>query len=79
MIERLQRALEHLEELSPQLQEELAEHIEQYLEPLDMPNGILAGSMLDLPDNIEETLLRWRRETPPTRPIDEQLHWLEEE
>lgn len=79
MIDRLQRALEHVDELPPGIQEELAEHIEQYIEPMDIPSGSLAGSMPDLPDDAEETLLRWRRETPPTPPIEEQLRWLEEE
>ncbi len=79
MIDRLQRALEHIEELPPEIQEGLAEQIEQYIEPLDMPTGSLAGSMPDLPDDAEETLLRWRRETPLTPPIEEQLRWLGEE
>lgn len=79
MIERLQRALEHVEELSPPVQEEIAAQIEQYLEPLDVPAGSLAGSMPDLPDDAEETLLRWRHESPPSPPLDEQLRWLEDE
>jgi hypothetical protein len=79
MIERLQRALEHIDELPTPIQEELAEQIEQYLEPFDLPKGSLAGSMPDLPDDTEEILLRWRREVPPTPPLDEQLRWLEEE
>lgn len=79
MIERLQRALEHVEELSPPVQEEIAAQIEQYLEPLDVPAGSLAGSMPDLPDDAEETLLRWRHESLPSPPVDEQLRWLEDE
>ena len=35
MIERLRRALEHVEELSPEMQAELAEIIEEQTEPLD--------------------------------------------
>lgn len=64
MIERLQRALEHVDELPPAIQEELAEYIEQNVEPLDVPAGSLAGSMPDLPDDIEETLLRMRHKAP---------------
>jgi hypothetical protein len=79
MIERLQRAFEHIEELSPEEQEEIAELIEQRIEPLDVPLGSLAGSMPDLPDDAEVTLLRWRREAPPTPPMEEQLRWVEEE
>jgi hypothetical protein len=79
MIERLQRALEHVDELPPEIQEELAEQIEELIEPLEAPSGSLAGSMPDLPDDAEETLLRWRRETPPTPPVEEQLDWLDEE
>jgi len=79
MIERLQRAFEHIEELSPEEQEEIAELIEQRIEPLDVPLGSLAGSMPDLPDDTEETLLRWRREAPPTPPMKDQLRWVEEE
>ena len=79
MIERLRRALEHIEELSPDAQEEVAVQIEEYIEPLEVPPGSLAGSMPDMPDDAEETLLRWRREVPPTPPIDEQLRWLDEE
>lgn len=79
MIERLRRALEHIDELPPEAQEEVAEHIEEYIEPLVVPPGSLAGSMPDLPDDMEETLLRLRREAPPTPPMEEQLRWLEEE
>jgi len=35
MIERLQRALEHIEELSPEMQEEIAARIEEMTEPLE--------------------------------------------
>lgn len=61
MIERLARALEHSEELPEDVQEELAEQIEQYVEPARLPSDGLAGSMPDLPDDLEETILRWRR------------------
>lgn len=35
MIERLRRALEHIEELSPEAQEDLAQQIEELTEPLE--------------------------------------------
>jgi hypothetical protein len=38
MIERLQRALAHVEELSPEMQEDLAQQIEEMTEPLDHPS-----------------------------------------
>jgi hypothetical protein len=73
MIARLQRALEHIDELPPELQEEIAEQLEVYTESLPLNEGSLAGSMPDLPDDAEETLVRMRRESPPSEPIDEQL------
>jgi hypothetical protein len=74
MIERLQRALAHVEQLSPEAQEELAEHIEQYIEPPTVPIGSLAGSMPDLPDEDEfEVFERMRHETQPSPPMEEQL------
>lgn len=79
MIERLARALEHIEDVPEDVQEELAEEIEQYTAPLDVPAGSLAGSMPDLPDDIEETLMRWRHESKPTPPMDEQLAWVDDE
>ncbi|MGH2516876.1 MAG: hypothetical protein ACRDHP_14585 [Ktedonobacterales bacterium] len=79
MIERLQRALEHVEELPATVQEEVAELLEQFTEPYDIPTNSLAGSMPDLPDDAEEILLRWRHESPPSPPMDEQLGRLEEE
>ena len=44
-----------------------------------MPPGNLAGSLPNLPDDAEEELLRLRRSTSPTPPIEEQLRWLAEE
>lgn len=79
MIERLQRAMEHIEEVSPEIQEQLAAIIEENTEPLETAAANLAGSMPDLPDDMVETLLRMRREVPPTPPMDEQLGWLDEE
>lgn len=79
MIERLQRAMEHIEEVSPEIQEQLAAIIEQNTEPPEVGSDSLAGSMPDLPDDMVETLLRLRREAPPTPPMDEQLSWLDDE
>jgi hypothetical protein len=58
MIERLQRALERVDEIPPEVQEAIADQIERYIEPLDTSAGAFAGSMPDLPDDAEETLLR---------------------
>jgi hypothetical protein len=49
MIDRLHRALEHIDELAPELQEQLAEIIEQHTEPVDLPVSALAGAWSDLP------------------------------
>jgi hypothetical protein len=38
MIERLQRSLAHIEELSAEMQEDLAQQIEEMTEPLDHPS-----------------------------------------
>ena len=78
MIDRLHRALEHIDELPPELQEQLAEIIEQHTEPVDFPASALAGAWSDLPDTFDEmldTLDEIRHASPPTPPIDEQLGW----
>lgn len=68
MIERLQQALEHVEEL--------AEHIARFQHRrYGHTNAIqwerhLAGVWHDLPDDMEDTLLHWRRESGPTRKLD---------
>lgn len=88
MIERLARAIEHLQELPVDVQEEIAEQIEMIAGldhetneavPTDSPKRSYAGIWADLPDDMEETLLRWRHEIPPTPPIDEQMAKLDEE
>ena len=82
-IDRLHRALEYIDELPPELQEQLAEIIEQHTEPLDMPLESLAGAWSNLPDTFDEmldtldTLDKIRHASPPTPPIDEQLAWLD--
>lgn len=82
MIGRLQRALEHVDELPPDLQEQLAEIIEQHTEPVGIPPESLAGAWSDLPDTFDEmldALDRIRHASPPTPPVDEQLAWLDAE
>jgi hypothetical protein len=78
MIVRLQRALEPVDELSPELQEQLAELIEQHTEPAPIPPEIPAGAWRDLPDTFDEmldALDRLRHASLPTPPIDEQMAW----
>lgn len=80
MIDRLHRALEHIDELPPELQEQLAEIIEQHTEPIEIPIEALAGVWSDLPDTFDEmldALDEIRHASPPTPPIDEQLSWLD--
>lgn len=81
MIERLQRALEHVGELPPDMQEQLAEIIEQHTEAPNIPPDRLAGAWSDLPDTFDEmldALDRIRHSSPPTPPMDEQLAWMDE-
>ena len=80
MIDRLHRALEHIDELPPELQEQLAEIIEQHTEPVDIPSEALAGAWSDLPDTFDEmldALDEIRHASPPTSPMDEQLSWMD--
>ncbi len=82
MIDRLARALEHVEDLPKDVQEELAEQIEQYQRPPTsgaQHRRSFAGIWRDLPDDMEETLLRWRHAASPTPPVEEQLRWMEDE
>ena len=75
VVDRLQQALEHVEELTPEEQEDIAEQILTFAgrsEPRGARARRLAGAWADLPDDMEETLLRWRRETPPT-PLNDDL------
>jgi len=52
MIERLQRALEHVEELSPDTPEQLAEIIERQTDPVDNGPGDLAGAWAIFPIHL---------------------------
>ena len=82
MIERLARALELIDDVPEDVQEQLAGEIEEYIKlPRQDASRIrrLAGIWSDLPDGMEETLLCWRREGSPTPPIEDQLRWQEEE
>ncbi len=70
MTTRLQRALDHIDEVSPEQQDEIAAVIEDALAPyLALPSyaGSIAGM---LPDDAEEALLRMRRPSPPSAQSD---------
>jgi hypothetical protein len=57
MIERLQRALEHVEELPPAAQEEVATLIEELAEPLDaVPAGQSGPDGEHLPKSVRDAL-----------------------
>jgi hypothetical protein len=57
MIERLQRALEHIEELSPAAQEDLAQQIEDMTEPLsDAPGSLPPSGDATLPASVQRAL-----------------------
>jgi len=72
MIERLQRAMQRINEIPNEVQEDLATIIEDHLAPhIDLPS--YAGAIPGMPDDAEEVLMRWRHEVLPTPPIDEQL------
>lgn len=72
MVERLQRAVQILETLPADVQESVAEQIEQMM-VLNVPTSAVRRShadiWADLPDDMVETLNRWRHEVPPTPPI----------
>jgi hypothetical protein len=73
---RLQRALQRIEEVSAEQQDEIAAIIEDALAPyLDRSSyaGAFAGL---LPDDAEEQMLSLRRSSPPTPPLEDQLREL---
>jgi hypothetical protein len=78
MTERLRTIIQQLEDLPAEEQNLLAEQIADLLLP-QIDKETYIGSIPDLPDDAEDILLQWRREVPPTSPIEEQLRWLEEE
>ncbi|GAC1629606.1 MAG: hypothetical protein NVS4B11_28620 [Ktedonobacteraceae bacterium] len=85
MIDRLQKVLPHLEYLSPEAQEEIANHIEA-LEHKAFAHGRIedilqdvsstepwkdpAEAWSDLPDDMFEELDKIRHSNPPSPPID---------
>ncbi|HKW23482.1 MAG TPA: hypothetical protein VJO13_19025 [Ktedonobacterales bacterium] len=74
MIERLSRALDHVEELPVDAQEAIARQIEVYSAastPFARTLHNFAGIWSDLPDDMEETLMRWRHESEPSAPLDD--------
>lgn len=56
MIERLQRALKHVEELPPELQEEIAQIIEDNTEPLQPPPAVEQPDYAHLPPSVRAAL-----------------------
>src|SRR6185437_8723727 len=57
MIERLQRALEHLDELSPEAQQDLAQEIEDLTAPLDnLPDPHISPADATLPASVRAAL-----------------------
>ncbi|HEY7833647.1 MAG TPA: hypothetical protein VIG30_08770 [Ktedonobacterales bacterium] len=82
MIDRLQRELSDLEQLSPDEQEELALYIEALRRGHEHASGPAAfdpaqtwqdpaGAWSDLPEDDEaETFFRMRHETAPSAPIE---------
>jgi hypothetical protein len=77
--QRLQRALQRIDEVPADQQDEIAMVIEDALAPhLERPSyaGALAGL---LPDDAEEELLRLRRLAPPSPPLEDQLRGLMED
>jgi hypothetical protein len=76
---RLRRALQRIDEVSADQQDEIAAIIEDSLTPhaeRDSYAGAIAGL---LPDDAEEQLLELRRASSPTPPIEDQLRGLMEE
>ena len=79
MTTRLQRALQRIDEISYEQQDEIAALIEDAFTPyLERPSyaGVLAGL---LPDDAEEQLLQLRRTSPPSPPLEDQLRGLMED
>ncbi|MGZ3585064.1 MAG: hypothetical protein ACXWQR_13460 [Ktedonobacterales bacterium] len=79
MTTRLQRALQRIDEVPAEQQDEIAALIEDALAPyLDRLSyaGVLAGL---LPDDAEEQLLQLRHASPPSPPLEDQLRGLTED
>lgn len=76
---RLQRALQRIDEVSAEQQDEIAALIEDALTPYLKRTsyaGVLAGL---LPDDAEEQLLHLRQMSPPSSPLEDQLRGLMED
>jgi hypothetical protein len=76
MVEHLQRALQHIDELTPAEQEDVADQILTFaghVEPRGARAMRLIGAWADMqPDDLDETVLQWRHEVPPT-PVTDNL------
>ncbi len=79
MTEYLRQVLRHVREESAKLSPEEQDALAHVLVQIPIPLPAYAGSMPDLPEDIEEDLLQRRREVPPTPLMDEQLHELLED
>lgn len=76
---RLQRALQRIDEVPAEQQDEIAALIEDAFTP-HAERVSYAGAIAGLlPDDAEEQLLRLRRASSPTPPLEEQLRGLMEE
>jgi hypothetical protein len=76
---RLQRALQRIDEVPAEQQDEIAALIEDAL-TAHSERVSYAGAIAGLlPDDAEEQLLRLRRASSPTPPVEEQLRGLMEE
>lgn len=79
MTEHLRHVLQHVQKESQKLSPEQQEALANILAQIPLPPPPFAGSMPDLPDDIEEEMLHRRREVPPTPLMDEQLRDILEE
>jgi hypothetical protein len=75
MVDRLQRVLQRVEHLPPEIQEAVALQIEALVAPFDETfSGDPAGALSDLLDDDEvAAIARMRHEVPPTPPIVDDL------
>jgi len=75
MIERLQRAIEKIEHLPPEIQDEAATQLEVLAEPFEphFASKSLAGAWRDLPDadTMIDELDQLRHSVPPTPPLED--------
>ena len=71
IVERLQQALLHVEELPPEAQIDLAEQIELWMTPEEDWRSLLGA--VKLPDSFDEIdeVLRARHEVSPSPPVED--------